>query len=306
MMRREVTIVLYHHVGEDGDPLTKHLGVTIRPELFESHVRYFKQNFDFVSGSDLVNGILPRRPILVTFDDAYRSVLDVAGPILKVASAPSIFFVNPATVADSFLPVDNVLSIAIEELGWEKVVSVLHLDNTGITSASQLLTEFFAKQKQTEVRTMKDGLCLAMGMSEAEMRRTTGLFLRPADIRTLSSLSIEIGNHSMNHTFFRSLSLDELKTEIIESRILLQSLSSQPVPYLSIPYGNRLDATETVLEMARESGHKAIFLVHAKSNRFSPGPDIYYRISLQDTSPKALPLKLRIMPPLRSLRDYFG
>jgi len=53
MMRREVTIVLYHRVAEDPHPLTKHLGVTIRPELFESQVRYFKQNFDFVSGSGL-------------------------------------------------------------------------------------------------------------------------------------------------------------------------------------------------------------------------------------------------------------
>ena len=55
-----------------------------------------------------------------TFDDAYRSVLDVAGPILKAANAPSVFFVNPATVTDSFLPVDNVLSIAIEEFGGKE------------------------------------------------------------------------------------------------------------------------------------------------------------------------------------------
>jgi peptidoglycan/xylan/chitin deacetylase (PgdA/CDA1 family) len=306
MMRREITIVLYHHISEDMHPLTKHLGVTTGPDLFAKHVRYFKQNFDFVSGSELITGVLPRKPILVTFDDAYRSVLDVAGPILKAASAPSVFFVNPATVIDSFLPIDNILSIAIEELGWERVISVLQLDNTGVTSATQSLTELFAKLTPIKIRTVKDQLCSAMGANETEIRRATNLFLGPADIKALSSFPMEIGNHSMSHTFFRSLSPDELRTEVVESRTLLQSLSGQSVLYLSIPYGNRLDATENALEIARESGHKAIFLVHAKSNRFPPELDVFYRISPGNASTQALPFKLRVMPLLRSIRDIFG
>jgi len=38
---------------------------------------------------------------------------------------------------------------------------------------------------------------------------------------------------------------------------MLQNLSGQRVPYLSIPYGSKLDATERMLEVARSSGHKA-------------------------------------------------
>jgi peptidoglycan/xylan/chitin deacetylase (PgdA/CDA1 family) len=302
-MWREILIVLYHHIAAGEDSLTGQLGLATKPDIFERHVRYFAQNFDFVSGSDLITGVLPRRPILVTFDDAYRSVVEVAGPILKAVSAPSVFFINPATVIGDILPIDNVLSIAVAELGWERVLSMLHLDNAGITSAAQLIADIVAKMKQPQIRAMKHRLCSAMGATEAEIRRATNLFLGSGDIKALSDLRMEIGNHSMSHAFFRSLSQHELETEIIESRTLLGRLSGQPVLYLSIPYGNRLDATEHALDMARASGHKAIFLVHAKSNRFPPGSDIFYRISLGNTTPQELPLKLRVMPLLRSVRD---
>lgn len=70
-MRREVTTVVYHHIAEHEDPL-----------------KYFVRHFDIVSGSDVVSGTLPRKPLLITFDDAYRSVLDTASTILKTANGP--------------------------------------------------------------------------------------------------------------------------------------------------------------------------------------------------------------------------
>ena len=279
-MCREIVVVVYHHIGDETDALTRRLGVTTRSDTFERHVGYFRQNFDFISGSELITGILPRKSILITFDDPYRSVLDVAAPILKAVSAPSIFCLCPGILIGDDLPIDNILSIAVEELGWGRVLSILGIDNTGTPSVPQLLTGCVARMKQAQVRALKHRLCSAIGRTEAEIRRATNTFLGPADIKALSSLRMEIGNHSMTHPFFRSLSQDELETEITESCALLQGLSGQSVPYLSVPYGNRLDANEGVLEIARTSGHKAIFLVHAKSNRFPMGPNVYYRTPL--------------------------
>ncbi|TMJ54227.1 MAG: hypothetical protein E6G85_05770 [Alphaproteobacteria bacterium] len=142
-MRRELIIVLYHHIAEDGDPLTKQLGLATRPDAFEKHVRYFAQNFDFVSGSDLICGVLPPRPLLITFDDAYRSVLDVGAAILKNASAPSVFFINPATLTGATLPIDNVLSLAIEECGRKGVSAILNITDGGISSAVRRLRTSF-------------------------------------------------------------------------------------------------------------------------------------------------------------------
>lgn len=303
-MPRGVVIALYHHISDETDPLTSQLGVATRPDIFEKHVKYFAQNFDLVSGSDLVNEALPPRALLVTFDDAYRSVIDTAGAILRDAKAPSIFFVNPATLLGDSLPIDNIISLAIEELGLEPVANALNAGSRDLPSTAHLFTNIVPRMNQKEVGAAKKRLCLAMGTTEAQIRQASNLFLGTENINTLRNFGIEVGNHSMSHTFFRSLSPTELETEISESRTILEALSGRHVPYLSIPYGNTLDATVTALAAARRSGHKAIFLVHAKSNLFPPAPDIYYRVSLGNTPVEKLPFKLQIMPLMRSVRDW--
>ncbi|MDF0521241.1 polysaccharide deacetylase family protein [Bradyrhizobium yuanmingense] len=302
-MRRDVTIVVYHHIADHEDPLTSKLGVVTRPEVFEKHVKYFVRHFDMVSGSDLVSGTLPRKPLLITFDDAYRSVLDTASTVLKAANAPSLFFVNPTTMLGSRLPVDNILSLAAVVLGQQQLIALLKINETGPTSVPRLIANVISKWTQAQIAETKQQLCTAMGTNELELWRTSKLFLNITDIKRFASLGIEVGNHSMSHTFFRSLSSSELETEIVQSRELLEKLSGQTVQCLSIPYGNTLDATEDALRAARRN-HKAIFLVHAKSNRFKPAADIFYRISLGNAAPEEIPFKLRVMPVLRCARDW--
>jgi peptidoglycan/xylan/chitin deacetylase (PgdA/CDA1 family) len=300
---REIVIVLYHHIAECNDSLTNQLAVSTKPDVFEKHVRYFAKNFDLVSATDLLSGSLPRRALLVTFDDAYRSVLEIGAPILSTVKAPSLFFINPATVASGTLPIDNVLSFGVEELGLAKVLSLLKVEHSKVSSTGHLIATIISSMTKTEIVEAKQRIFSAIGVSEAAIRSASGLFLGPADIKALGRARVEVGNHSMSHLFLRSLSVHELKEEIAESRGVLERLSGQTIKNFSIPYGNRQDATDQALDIARSSGHKAIFLVHAKSNRFRPAKDIYYRISLGNTSPERVPLELLAIPILRSLRD---
>jgi peptidoglycan/xylan/chitin deacetylase (PgdA/CDA1 family) len=302
-MRREIFVVLYHHIAEHDDPLTSQLGLSTRPDIFEKHIKYFLRNFNIVSSSDIISGNLPAKPLLITFDDAYRSVLDIAGAVLKDANAPSIFFINPKTLAGVTLPIDNILSLAVEELGCERAINALNVAHPGF-SAARFISDIVPTLTQAQIAEAKRLLCTAIGTTEAEIRRSSKLFLDTTDVVSLASMRMELGNHSMSHTFFRSLSPDELESEIVESRALLEDISGRSVPCLSIPYGNVLDATENVLAAARRSDHKAIFLVHAKSNRFPPAPDIFYRASLGNAPIEELPFKLHVMPMLRSLRDW--
>ena len=298
-----LVVVLYHDISSDRDPLTTQLEISTAPELFAQHLLYFAKHFDFVSAADILTGKLPRRAILVTFDDAYRSVLQTAGPILKAVNAPSLFFVNPGTVQSEKLPIDNVLSYAVEQLGLERVLALIDANTGGILSTREIIANVVPTKRQSEVRGIKERLLSALNLTETQMYRACELFMRPADINALANYRVDVGNHSMSHTHFRTLNDEELETEIAVSRTNLEQLSGQRVRCLSIPYGNKADATEPALRTARASGHEAIFLVHAKSNRFRPAGDIYYRTSLQSTPAAALPLRLHALPALRSIRD---
>jgi peptidoglycan/xylan/chitin deacetylase (PgdA/CDA1 family) len=100
-MHRNVAIVVYHHISDEIHPLTSEIDITIHPDLFAEHIRYFTQNYDLIGINDLLSDNLPRKPLLITFDDAYRSVLDVAAPILQDVNAPAIFLpqYSPHSVA---------------------------------------------------------------------------------------------------------------------------------------------------------------------------------------------------------------
>jgi peptidoglycan/xylan/chitin deacetylase (PgdA/CDA1 family) len=305
-MRRAASIVTYHDISDESSPFTSQLLLSTRPEVFRDHVAYFARNFDLISGDDLLDGRLPRRPLLLTFDDAYRSVLTVAAPILKEVNAPSIFFVISSVVHGNSLPIDNVLSLAVEEMGLSRLLDLMNLRGAGARSVSEVISRFVANMRQSDVAAIKSRIFSALGTTEEAERRASKIFLSDAEMGPLAGFRIEVGNHSMTHCHFRGLLRHEMELEIGQSRSELQNLSGQSVRCLSIPYGDRLDATRDVMVFARACGHEAIFLVHARSNRFRPYDDTYYRISLRNERTWRLGMEVRVLPIVRSMYNGFS
>jgi peptidoglycan/xylan/chitin deacetylase (PgdA/CDA1 family) len=302
-MHGNVTIVVYHHISHETHPLTSEIDITIHPDLFLKHIRYFAKNYDLIGINDLLADNLPRKPLLITFDDAYRSVLEVAAPILRAVNAPSIFFLNTAPIVSPSVPFDNVLSYAVVALGIERVLSCLKVRAKDLLSTSQLIAKIGTTLKFSEISAGKCRIFSTLGTTEAGIYNSSKLFLESSDVTALAKYRIAVGNHSMTHVFFRDLTTAELDREISESRTMLERISGQSVNCLSIPYGSELDATKAVLSTARASGHEAIFLVHARSNRFRPAKDIYYRICPGNVRTATLSRQMRVDPILRTIRD---
>ena len=79
-----VPILMYHHLAETGAS-----GSTISAEVFESHIKALSDaGYNAVSFADLSDYVsngapLPKRPVIITFDDGYMSVYEMAFPILQ-------------------------------------------------------------------------------------------------------------------------------------------------------------------------------------------------------------------------------
>ena len=295
------TIVVYHHLSEDEDDLVSHIGVRTRPEVFQTHLAYYRRNFDIIGQSDLLDGRMPRRPLLITFDDLYKSVLDVAGPLLRDANAPSMLFLNPASILTQTLPFDNLFSLALEKLGGAQIMSLLGAVEARVPPATQIISRLMSRLTPDRLHNVRSLIVQALGRTEAELRADTQMFMTARDVAGLSDFGIDVGNHSMGHTFFRSLSPSQLVEEITGGKALIEEMTSQSVRCLSIPYGNECDATPQALAIARSSGHQATFLVHGRSNRRRIAPDVFYRTSPREVKTWLLPLVLGGLPHLRGL-----
>jgi len=89
-----VVVLMYHRFGEDQFPSTN-----IRVEQFEAHLAHLESSgYEVVPMADVLAAVsdgaaLPPRAVAITIDDAYRSVHDVAYPLLKARGFPFTVFV---------------------------------------------------------------------------------------------------------------------------------------------------------------------------------------------------------------------
>ncbi len=88
-------ILLYHHVAEDTPPST-----SISPAVFTTHLNYLKDNgFTVIALDRMIDSLrsgqaLPEKSVVITFDDGYSSVYEVAFPLLQSFSYPFTAFVS--------------------------------------------------------------------------------------------------------------------------------------------------------------------------------------------------------------------
>src|SRR5262245_66051523 len=95
-------VLTYHRIAEASSAL--HLNprlISASPEEFAAQIRFLASHYRVVGLEDVLVAFethrpLPRRAVLITFDDAYRDFMDVAWPILQAHRVPATLFVPTA------------------------------------------------------------------------------------------------------------------------------------------------------------------------------------------------------------------
>lgn len=94
--KNQILVLCYHNVGlQDGIRYRETRALTMSPSQFEHHLKWLTQFVDFISPGDFfkLEGRLPDRPVLMTFDDGTQGVLSHALPLLKKYHIKSVLFV---------------------------------------------------------------------------------------------------------------------------------------------------------------------------------------------------------------------
>lgn len=100
--QKGLRVLMYHKV----DPVRSDM-LTVTPEQLRQQVQYLRTGgYSVITMPDLLAYVqgqrlsLPKRPVLVTFDDAYENNLTYALPILKEHQTPATIFVPTAYIGD--------------------------------------------------------------------------------------------------------------------------------------------------------------------------------------------------------------
>jgi peptidoglycan/xylan/chitin deacetylase (PgdA/CDA1 family) len=130
---------------------------------------------------------------------------------------------------------------------------------------------FIGLSKDSEAEFVRSKLLLTMGN-----RRTTGLNFE--DVRRIVSEGFTVGGHTSNHSNLAVLRDGiQLRREIIEDKIRLESITGREIEYFAYPSGAYQNQVLDVAGVLKEAGYKGAVTTVSGFNSLGTNPYLLHR-----------------------------
>jgi len=132
---------MYHQVTPNVHP--EFIACSVTPRTFKTQMKILKllrfTPINLTRLEDFRNGktVLPKKPVLITFDDCYQESIDYAVPILKEYGFTAVFYVPTDYVGAKSHWLVPELGFEFPIINWE---TVKHLDSSGFQIGSHSLS----------------------------------------------------------------------------------------------------------------------------------------------------------------------
>ncbi len=303
--------VVFHNISAEQSPFTTGMNVNTTPGDFEAALRFLTKHYTPVRLEDVLadvdGNVLPPRPILVTFDDAYASVVEVAAPLCKKFAVPAIYFVNAAFLNNQRLAADNLLCYVGNVQGMKTINAAAHTlrraEIPELNTLSEVFGSFLPSLTVQEREEFLEAVRRLAGIHECRLAEEAALYMTTEQLCALRSFDFEIGNHTYSHVHCRLMLQKEFGGEIDGNKAELEALSGTKVRSFSQPYGSSTDLTPELVSHLELSGHQAVFLSESVANR--RGADLMHlnRVNPRVDGDDSFFLDLEVLPRLRAVRD---
>ncbi|MBC7502250.1 MAG: polysaccharide deacetylase family protein, partial [Herminiimonas sp.] len=270
--RGQLTVAMFHRILPVDD--LRYLGAdpewTMTPNSFARCLQFFRSHYNVVSPEQVFaalrgEGHLPRRSLLVTFDDGWGDTAEYAQPILDAYSIPSLVFVVGSAI-DRSTPF------------WEEAIyALLSTHAEGYAQLRQALKPFGVILPEVPPTQMNEKSIRAIISRLSESDRLTlesvtgslgaayGNNAAMLDCEQLVKLDASIhtiGGHGMSHQPLTSVM--DIQNEMISAQASISAYLNKPkIESMSFPHGAYSDS---VIAHCRSVGYKYLFSSDAHLN----------------------------------------
>jgi peptidoglycan/xylan/chitin deacetylase (PgdA/CDA1 family) len=260
--RGVLTILTYHRVDEpDARPDLMPSLISATPADLAAQVEMVARDFDPVSMRDVLAALedprrLPRRAVLVTFDDGYRDFASNAWPVLRAASVPATLFVATAFSADPSMRFWwDRLWAAVRTTTRTSLETPIGVFPVGADDAKSTVGQLRAWLKDLDHdATLSEVARIVDALDVAGSAATEPAVLDWDDLRRLAGEGVTLAPHTRNHPLLDRVDIERAVNEIADSFKDLERETgaiASPVPVLAYPSGAH---GESAVEAARRAG----------------------------------------------------
>ena len=256
-------VVTYHRVEWENEypDLYPRLN-SCNPKVFARQLDFYRSNFDVVSLEDVLSHVrgdssLPRRALLITFDDAYECFHTNVWPLVKQRQLPITLFV-PTAFPDN---PDKVfwwdrLFYALKTTERRRITIQGH--NYALDTYASRRKAF--KQLRSIVKRQPHSRALAL-VEEihkvAEVPKCPSHVLGWDALRKLAAEGVQLAPHTRTHPMLNRLPTDEAVEEAVGSmNDLAEHVGCGRVPCLAYPAGG---LTPDVARAVKRAGFELAF-----------------------------------------------
>ena len=259
---RRLCILTYHRILEIADPL-----LDSEPDIntFRWQMELLANCFNVLPLHDAISalaaGSLPPRAVCITFDDGYRSIHDLALPVLKELDLPATVFVTTGHMESGNMWNDKIIE-ALRRMPDGELDLRKHGLNTytlgKVDERKHVLHALIEKSKYlpSNARTV-----LVQELSELDKNvKAPSLMLTRQMVAKLAEEGIEIGGHTINHPILTRMDDDQARHEISACKQQLEEITGKPVRFFAYPNGKvGVDFDARHAQMVKEAGYAGAF-----------------------------------------------
>jgi peptidoglycan/xylan/chitin deacetylase (PgdA/CDA1 family) len=271
-------ILTYHRVAEIETPVILDPAmISATPGGFARQMQYLSNNYNVISMRDLIDAdqsraVLPKRPVLITFDDAYHDFIEYAWPVLKRLRLPATVFVSTAYAAKPEEPfwwdkISNAfLNTAKRKIDMDPL-GPLMLTNTAERRKNLKKVQNYLKTLDHNIAmSLVDELYSFLKGSRTEIK----VSLDWDELRQLKRQGITLGAHTRTHPILSRISAEEARKEIIGSQKDLERETGDVPPVFCYPNG---DYNDLIIQILKDAGFIMAFSTkdgHNDLDRINP------------------------------------
>lgn len=236
---------------------------------FAWQMEHVSKNYSTPSPSEVFDRIarnlpLPRRSVLVTFDDGFVDNFEIAFPILRKYQIPGIFFVSTGYIGTP----DAFWFERVANAVTSTTASEVRIDSAGIhtkipkdinqrRAISATLLNKLKSMPDTKRREAVDEAVAVLSNDRSIVDAHSAVAMSWDQAREMAAGGMEFGSHTVTHPVLANIESDSmLSHELTDSKRRIEAELGLPVTALAYPVGGQRAFSDRVVTATQAAGYQ--------------------------------------------------